>query len=113
MEKREASVRIVPGKIEWSHPERLFRVVARLSESTPDEDSEFGIRAQEFYSVHIRRLGEEGWGPGVIIPVTTIGLSNFDPGQEYECMVQVLDENLAAKEEGTHISRFQAPQEAS
>ena len=101
----------VQARVKWDHKERRFTMVVPgygLESAAGQTTITFSVST--LYATYIRKIGEESWAPGFILPVTTIGIANLEPGQDYEMMAQELGDDLQPGEGAeVHITRFRAP----
>ena len=102
--------------VTWEHNESRFRIflkgVAIKPSQDPEEGAEVFFRPPVLYSVQLRKAGSKNWGPGFILPVSSVGLSNLEPGRDYECRVQEVDSEGKSVADGTvYTRRFRVPGE--
>lgn len=81
--------------IAWDYKEGKFRLVlngvALKKTGDPQEGVRLFFQPPVLYDTRIRPVGCASWGPGLILPVDAVGLSNLEPDTEYECMVIEVD----------------------
>ena len=112
--QRQTETVTVQARVKWEHDERLFTMSIpgyKLEPASGETTVRFHLST--LHVVYVREAGEESWGPGFILPVTSVGLSNLAPGKDYELMAQELGEDFKPSEGAeVHISRFRAPDSA-
>ena len=106
---------IVEGEppLAWDYKEGRFNLALRGISLKDTDDPQAGVilsyHPPVLYDMRIRKVGDT-WGPGLILPVTNVGLSNLEPDTEYECRVTEVDLQGNRKPDAVvHLEKFRSP----
>ena len=104
--------------ITWDHASGQFTVVLTgVTMTKVDDEPRSGTRkgvqlripAPALYALRLRKTGDT-WGPGYILPVNSVGLTDLEPNTGYEIKVTEVDHHGNQKP-GSEIYRteFRSP----
>jgi hypothetical protein len=81
--------------VSWEHDKSRFCIVLKGVSLQPTQEPDEGVRLffrpPVLFDMRLRKAGSDSWGPGFILPVTSVALSNLEPDTEYECKVSEVD----------------------
>ena len=104
--------------ITWDHASGRFTVVMvgvamEKTEDAQESGMKTGVRlylpAPALYDLRLRKVGD-AWGPGYILPVNSVGLTDLEPDTAYELKVTEVDQHGTQKPgSAISVTQFRSP----